>query len=1014
MRISSARHRARPGAKQLVAWVSALVLLAGFISIQPSTSDQANAATVSDVTNSCQFAVSSPAVTIDSTSTSVSLVGARCVIKFLTVGSYSITVPSDKTSLDYLVVAGGGGGGSGGGGGGGVLMGSNLAVTPGASLSLSVGAGGAGGSGGNSSTPVNSTNGGASTFSSLTALGGGSGGQGNQAARNGGSGGGSRYDCTSANSTCIGYGTAGQGNNGAPSTATSYGGGAGGGGAGGAGQNTTAANTGGRGGDGLQSSITGSAIYYGGGGGGGINQNSSTFTPNGGGLGGLGGGGTGSTYGFQGYQTSANLQGVYSNSTAGQANTGGGGGGTDPEDAYASAGGSGIVVLSFLSPASQKTLTLDANDGTASTFSQQLETGVPSAISQNRFSRSGYVFQGWNTAANGTGTAYANMAAITISTPTTLYAQWLVGVNHTITFDANQGTGSLSPQIAGLPTILFANTFTRTGYTFVGWNSMANGAGYFYADLAMHSFYQDQTLYAQWTTTITPRNVVFYGNGATGGTTLTQTANSTNPLNQNGFVRAGYSFQGWNTASNGTGTTYLDLQKYSFAADLSLFAIWIGQGNRVVTFNGNPATTVAMANQTSNIKTALSNNTYVRDGYSFLGWNTLANGTGVNYPNAFSYSFGSAATLYATWGQNITVTYDVNQGDLGSAPPAQSAIVGGPKLSIQGNPLALARTGYILAGWNTAANGSGSPISLWQTNVSFSSNTTLYAQWVPAVFAVTYQGNQSTSGSTAANQTYAFGAQGITLATNSGSLVRVGYEFSGWNTAPDGTGTSYSAGATAVTFTNDTVLFAAWSKLPPPTPRSVSSQSSFTADPSVATQITIKGYLLGTNSEVTVGGVKAKIVSATDDVIVVLLPVALSGQQPLILKSPDGTFTYNSYVNYKKLPTKVTTPAGTDESVEITISGFQPGSAVLTPAIRNQLAAIAAKYSDYKTVSCTGFTEGPTVLSVDRRLSRDRAVNACNFAVSQSRGTFALSAIGSVQEIRKADSARRVTILLKR
>ena len=43
--------------------------------------------------------------------------------------------------------------------------------------------------------------------------------------------------------------------------------------------------------------------------------------------------------------------------------------------------------------------------------------------------------------------------------------------NHTVTFNANGGTGTMSTQVANVPTALTANTFTRTGYTFSGWNT---------------------------------------------------------------------------------------------------------------------------------------------------------------------------------------------------------------------------------------------------------------------------------------------------------------------------------------------------------------------------------------------------------------------------------------------------------------------------------------------------------------------------------------------------------------
>ena len=62
----------------------------------------------------------------------------------------------------------------------------------------------------------------------------------------------------------------------------------------------------------------------------------------------------------------------------------------------------------------------------------------------------------------------------------------------------------MSPQTANVPTALTANAFTRTGYTFSGWNTAANGSGTAYADGATYSFSADITLYAQWTRAAEP------------------------------------------------------------------------------------------------------------------------------------------------------------------------------------------------------------------------------------------------------------------------------------------------------------------------------------------------------------------------------------------------------------------------------------------------------------------------------------------------------------------------------
>ena len=817
--------------KAAASWIAVFAMVVAPQTFQPAPAS-ATTATIADGTNNCQVPVASSTITIDSTSTSISLVGSRCVVKFLAVGSYTITMPAGVASLDYLVVGGGGGGGSGGGGAGGVLQGANYAVTAGNTYSVSVGAGGAGGRGGaNSAAAPHSTNGDQSLFATVTALGGGAGGEGNRSpdhAGNGASGGGARFDCT--NISCIGLGTPGQGTNGAASTHGGYGGGAGGGGAGGAGGNTVLYNIGGKGGDGVVSSITGTATYYGGGGGGGINSNDNAYcglrapgtsdankycngnTPvtNGGGDGGLGGGGKGSSWGYTGGAQGDISIGGKANGSAGTPNTGGGGGGIDPEDAYAYPGGSGIVVISYVSPANFRAVTFNSNNGSGSTSTQWVQSGVATALQTNPYTYTGYVFQGWNTAVDGTGTTYTNLANITTTSAITLYAQWRAGVTHTVTFDANGGTGTQAAQVAGQATNLNATQFSRTGYTFSGWNTLANGTGYKYLDQAVFSFAQDATLYAQWTIIIVPHSVSFYGNGATSGTTSSQTASATQALTLNGFERTGYNFLGWNT-NNAAGTaTYLDGQNYSFAADLSLYAIWVAQAPNVITFNGNSSTSGSMATQTASSNTVLSANAFARTGYTFLSWNTAANGSGVSYQSSYTYSFATSITLYAIWGQNYTITYDGNTNTAGSVPTTQSSYVGGSAQTLQGNTGSLAKTGYLLSGWNTAANGTGTAYAIGQNNVTFSGNVTLYAQWLGATYVILYTGNGNTSGSTPSSQSYVFGSSGITLAANSGTLARTGYTFAGWNTAPDRSGTAFAVGATGVTFAQDTVLFAAW------------------------------------------------------------------------------------------------------------------------------------------------------------------------------------------------------------
>ena len=72
---------------------------------------------------------------------------------------------------------------------------------------------------------------------------------------------------------------------------------------------------------------------------------------------------------------------------------------------------------------------------------------VPTALTLNTFTRAGYSFSGWNTQADGWGTNYADGATYAFAADITLYAQWTALPNHTVTFDANRGTGTMSPRL---------------------------------------------------------------------------------------------------------------------------------------------------------------------------------------------------------------------------------------------------------------------------------------------------------------------------------------------------------------------------------------------------------------------------------------------------------------------------------------------------------------------------------------------------------------------------------------
>ncbi|WP_087064314.1 leucine-rich repeat protein [Intestinibacillus massiliensis] len=159
----------------------------------------------------------------------------------------------------------------------------------------------------------------------------------------------------------------------------------------------------------------------------------------------------------------------------------------------------------------------------------------------------------------------------------TYYAKWV----NKIVFDGNGATsGSITEQeiAEGTTANLTANSFTKTGYTFSGWNTEANGAGTSYDDQATAPT-GNTTLYAQWT----PNTYTISfsgGEGATGSTdSVNATYDATATLTTNGFTKTGYNFAGWDTDSSANEVVYPNKTQVknltaTASGTITLYAVW--------------------------------------------------------------------------------------------------------------------------------------------------------------------------------------------------------------------------------------------------------------------------------------------------------------------------------------------------------------------------------------------------------------------------------------------------------
>jgi uncharacterized repeat protein (TIGR02543 family) len=266
----------------------------------------------------------------------------------------------------------------------------------------------------------------------------------------------------------------------------------------------------------------------------------------------------------------------------------------------------------------------------------------------------------------------------------------------------------------------------------------------------------------------------------------------------------GYTFAGWNTQANGSGLSYSPSATITMnLGNITLYAQW----EYTVNFSANGALGSVPASETSASTGALTLpgvGSLTNAGYTFTGWNTAANGSGTAYAAGASYpGTAGGATLYALWSPNTnTVTFNAN-GGTGSMP--NLSINTGASANLTANTFS--RTGYTFAGWNTAAGGGGTAYSNGQSYLMGPTSITLYAQWNANIYVVTYNANGASGGAPASvSQPY---NSSFTVA-NAGSLVQVGYSLTGWNTAANGSGTTYSAGSTYVVGASNATLYAQW------------------------------------------------------------------------------------------------------------------------------------------------------------------------------------------------------------
>lgn len=390
--------------------------------------------------------------------------------------------------------------------------------------------------------------------------------------------------------------------------------------------------------------------------------------------------------------------------------------------------------------------------------------------------------------------------------------------NYTVSYNGNGATtGAMANQNATYDQTfhLTANAYQRDGYRFTGWNTAWDGSGQWFSDgQAVSNLTTTDsgvvTLYAQWMP-IT-YTIHFDGNGATSGNTPDQNAtfNTGGYLNANGFKKQ------YDINYDGNGGTSEKIKDTANAT----FNGW--QDNNTMYYKGMYFNYFGFdapyyINKYSDVRSVWGYNKYATLEHWYT--NSIAYGT-ENRQSAQNFkiddymryggsdlqaAFGTNRLAYvAHWmsngiyeGRKGVATVDIDTSDLypNQAWVANLASRQGEKVTLtadwtQGSVIlpTATRPGYQFAGWYTSTNGGTFIGNAGAKYTPTSNGGTLYAHWTANDYQIAFDGNGATSGNME-NQRAKYDVP-VTLNTN--KFERIGYTFSGWNTAPDGTGQSYA------------------------------------------------------------------------------------------------------------------------------------------------------------------------------------------------------------------------------
>ena len=407
-----------------------------------------------------------------------------------------------------------------------------------------------------------------------------------------------------------------------------------------------------------------------------------------------------------------------------------------------------------------------------------------------------------------------------------------------LTYDGNGNTSGATEPTTGTTDQTVAvrdNGFRRDGYTFTGWNTRADGTGEAVKPGDKRVLSGEGRLYAQWTAD--PASITYHANvkDATGDTAAqTGVTDQRTTLSANGYDRYGYTFTGWNTKPDGSGTGYLPGAAHVMRGRLDLYAQWTANPASI-TYHANAddasGETKGGTGVTDQMVTVAANG-FRRDGYTFAGWNTRPDLSGDTIAPGDRATLRGETHLYAMWtrvaGTVAWTKTDAKTGDILSGSEWTLRRVADENgAAVSDAPITVADNGDA----DTDARGGVLTVDDLAWGDWLLTETKAPAGHDPLGRPVAFTIDQTHTtvnlGDVANNRTPAKvrydanggkgetkgydGAIGDTPAAATNGFSKDCATFTGWNTKPDGSGVSVKEGAALPMLTGDATLYAQWS-----------------------------------------------------------------------------------------------------------------------------------------------------------------------------------------------------------